>query len=431
VRTSKRNIEKQYRTGRSVCILAGVLIFGFIFAVGNAVANSTNRDPDLIGTDGSNFNVHSSEVLSTFRLPNGIVRSLALEADMIAARVEGPNKTSVVVFKLGGDVVFRYSRDNTAHPGIAAIDLSRDGSRVVIMERAEGDWDWKQSVFSMNGRRVFESQYDTRLIPSPNGKFFVHVYNDVANPPFKVLDSIGTSVQLPVEFTVELNKGWNAAFLADELIVVASRESLWMIDLASSTILREFDLDKSIFIRPPLLVCSQDDAIVAAYNSKRIHIFDSSGTPLWSDFPAHCLGGVTFSADHKLVALQQFYSGAGPGYVELCSVEDPESRYRSDDISEISNCVWTRFEVSWLSEGMYSFLNPITSDLTFMNPSTEFSTVFIPFDFESHQSGKPIVVDGIYLRLDQREYTTPAFIRLVQREQQVSLQKIRLQSEQR
>lgn len=338
--------------------------------------------------------IEAASVAHVFDTEGAYVMQYRVAKDLVAFELIKSDSCIVVGYDLAGNRRFRYGVPHSTYPRLLEVQVSEDGSTLVITESMDNPW-WTKKVFDISGSLLFELPIEARILPSPTGDFFCTVYSDVTQPLFTIYDRAGDTVRtIP-----QLSYDWDLHFLNERVVIVANPDSLYFIDMEVGKITLVAPSNLSEYPWRPSITVSQFDSTVVVFNPTSISTFSVDGRELWRETFSDYLFSVAADDRGPWLALQFQAAESNEGYFMFLSTENPEERAVTPRTRDLGNCSMRPYPVSWLSAGILTFLGPPGASLYSLRSDGGYWSLFLSFDTITREPGPMSIVPGLYWRI--------------------------------
>ena len=356
-------------------------------AVGRAIAADTSLEKRLA----------SATVLQEFNTEGAHIRQVLGAQNLAVLELWKSDSTIVAAYDLNAKQRFRIAGKH-----LGPVSVSEDGSTLVVAQQVAPEA-WMYKVFDSSGALRFEIHRSAFLLPSPSGKYFCNLYDDISKERPTIYDRDGREIrrlEYPRLF-------WNCRFLDDERLIVANRDTAWFVATASGEVTRVVPLPLNLpyYYDYPSIRVSRSNSAVAIYSERTLVLLSTDGDLLWHESYGYFLSAVAFDDRGAWMALHLMEPKVS-GYVEVVSVDNPKRTVTSPPIASLADYYHRGFEVIWFSQGVISIWQPSLALVNALQSDAEYFTLFMEFNADSVSVGQPVVKRGLYWDLgDQGKQT--------------------------
>ncbi len=297
--------------------------------------------------------------LRQFVVANGIVGMLLCEG----------SSSSAVVCDLGGALRFRHTSSATIprqsgagyYGGIGGIDLSEDGSTVVLWVTASSE-SFRAEVYAIDGTPLFRQEEPVPLDLSPHAQFFCTEFDEFAANRLAIFDRNGKMITW-----YENPSRWASKFFDDEKLVVVDIDSLRMIRPATGSVEIALPLD---FEQVPLfhsrnipkIAVSRINQAVAIYDERNLLVLSPKGQILRREKYDDLLCAATFDDSSPRILLQLRDWQRTHGYFLAVPLDKTQRIFRSSNIPELGRTYGPQESPAlWISGGVVTYWRDASS----------------------------------------------------------------------
>gem|GEM_PF-5152014 len=277
----------------------------------------------------------------------------------------------------------------------------------MITTEAAGIEAFKRKVFDINGALRFELNISAHLRPSPSGKYFCNVWDEISEERPTIYDRHGNEIKR----LDEPRHSWDCRFLDDEHLLVFDPDTVRFIAPGTGDLIRVVPLGVRNYPLASRIGLSGSDSVIAIYNRNSIVLLSIDGKELWRDNFDDYLRAVAFDHQSPWMALQFEIPRASTGYIEVVSVLNPAVSVKSAIIRSFRGHLSPILDVFRFTNGVITVWRPSLAVENFLRSDVDYRTLFMEFDADSMSISQPEAVPGLYRTVGDHGGPTTRYLR--------------------